>query len=233
MQLNLLDLLLSHSTPYGTPFGLDKLQGGETSFDQTWLLDWLSESISAARSLISTVLVLPPGGEGAISNTEWIVVYCGLSLAARLDIMMARRNIPAMAQRLRVFLDMPNTLRQIVMRLESVAGSDVDATGDRGTFHHLAQRARRLEEWYLERCTQHDQPDTPKGGGEAHSEVVANDTVPFVAGLDPTSMGCPRVEDHGHQTSWGAGFNFGDGAAMDLGTFLFLDPAGFDVNLGD
>lgn len=37
------------------------------------------------------------------------------------------------------------------MRLEAASSSDMDATGDRDAFFHLAKRARRLEKWYLDR----------------------------------------------------------------------------------
>lgn len=156
MQLNLLELLLSQSTPGGGLFGLDRFhavgsaQARAAPENHATLVEWLSVSISAARSLFGMILVLPPGEEGAVSNIGWITMQCALSLAVRLDLDAAYGSASDFTRHLSHFLDMPHTLRQIVLRLESAASSDVDATSDRDTFYYLAQRARRLESWYLE-----------------------------------------------------------------------------------
>jgi hypothetical protein len=154
---------LSQCTPSGGLFGLDRFhdvgsaQAQAAPENHATVVEWLSVSISAARSLFGMILVLPPGEEGAVSNIGWITMQCALSLAVRLDLDAAYGSASEFTRHLSHFLDMPHTLRQIVMRLESAASSDVDETGDRDTFYYLAQRGRRLESWYL---GQHDRAKT-------------------------------------------------------------------------
>lgn len=185
--------------------------------------------MSAARSVISVVLILPSGDEGAVSNVEWICLYCGLSLAVRLDLMAGDQSVPEAARRLRVFLDMPNTLRQVVMRLDSASGSDVDSTGDRDTFHHLANRARRLEEWYLDRCNRAEPLDTHTEGQSF--QIQGSGSVSNLSSLD-TDESLLGEAGGDAQVGWVPSFNFGISSDMDLGTFLFSDPSGLPMDYG-
>lgn len=220
MQVNLLELLLSQSSLGGNTFGIDKFQHTHSlAENQPLLLDWLSTSMSAARSLMSMILVLPPGEEHAVSNTEWIVLYCGLSLAARLDLIAAHGSTSGVTQHLRRFLEMPHTLRQIVLRLESAACSEVDATGDRDGFFHLARRAHRLEEWYLERCNQTQSIDAD---GHDESRRDYNDAAP----RDETEAMEP-------QANWAPGPSLDYAFDPELGNFLFSDPLGFPTDVED
>lgn len=165
MQLSLLELLISHSSLGGSTFGIDKFHEVQNMSDtQSYVLDWLSTSIAAVRSLINMVLVLPADEERPVSNTIWLALYCSMTLGVRLDLLAAHKGPSGKAYHLRRFLDMPNALRQIVKRCESVARDDVDETGDRDVFYHMANRSRRLEDWYLERINQsQDEPAGPKG----------------------------------------------------------------------
>lgn len=226
MQLNLLELLLSQSSPGGNTFGLDKFQNIQSlAKNQPLLLDWLSTSMSAVRSLVGVILVLPPGEEDAVSNTEWIMLYCGLSMAVRLDLIAAHGSTSGATHHLRRFLDMPHTLRQIVLRLESATSPDLDATGDRDAFYHLASRARRLEEWYLECCSQAQLLETG-GLADIHLSGDTKTSHSSNSGLGSTAMSDYAIGATQPQEGWGNSLNIDYGADVGLGTFLFSDPLG-------
>lgn len=246
MQLNLLELLLSQTTPSGGPFGLDRFPDATSAQSQSatetnsTLVDWLSMSISAARSLFGMILVLPPGEEGAVSNIGWISMQCALSLAVRLDLVAAYGSASESTRHLSRFLDMPLTLRHIVMRLESASSADVDATGDRDTFYQLAQRARRLESWYHKQHDEakakyltareeaqdnrHHQLENPNAG--LQSMDVRSDAGSTTAAF--SSVMNNESEAWAQSTSW-----YGDDPpTASMGEFLFSDLLQFPTDLG-
>ncbi|KAF5021744.1 hypothetical protein F66182_6194 [Fusarium sp. NRRL 66182] len=151
LQLHVLDLLICQPSPDGVSYGPNGFQDLQAGTDQTRLLDWLSQSMSAAKSLISVILVLPHGEEIAMPNTGWIMLYCAVSLAVRLDLVAAQGENAQITGHLRRILDMPHTLRQIVLRIEAASGPE-PGEGAQDPFYGLARRARRIEKWYLQRC---------------------------------------------------------------------------------
>ncbi|RKL05891.1 hypothetical protein BFJ71_g3038 [Fusarium oxysporum] len=220
LQIHILELLLSQSSPRGTSFGLDKFNN---QFEhESSLIDWLSASMSAARSLISVILVMPQGEEIYMSNMGWIMMNCGLNLAVRLDLVAARGSISGSMQHLRRFLDMRHTLRQLVLRFEATPGQDAPLDHP---FYALAKRIRRLENWYLSQA-EHQTPDSSVSispsvndqpllsVGTDASGMSVGGSMPFIAGPWPMTSDWYQNPD------------------LDIGTFLFADPVEFPINLG-
>ncbi|KAF4452976.1 hypothetical protein F53441_4207 [Fusarium austroafricanum] len=185
LQLHVLDLLICQPSPDGTSYGPSGFQSLQQGTDQTLLLDWLSQSMSAAKSLISVILLLPPGDEDLMPNVGWIMLYCAVSLSVRLDLIAAQPENAQTAGHLRRVLDMPHTLRQIVLRMEAAAGPNT-SDGEPDPYHGLARRARRIERWYHERCGPVESP-------EVGSIFASNETSPSNAftgdiGITPSSF---------------------------------------------
>ncbi|RMJ16599.1 hypothetical protein CDV36_003718 [Fusarium kuroshium] len=221
LQLHMLELLLSQASPRGTPFGLDKFQQNQNPPEgQASHIDWLSASMSAARSLISVVLVLPHGEEMAMSNMGWIMIYCGLSLAVRLDLIAIRGSISGSTGHLRRFLDMPHTLRQIILRLRTAAGSEKGA--ERHPFEGLADRVLRLELWY------HHQAGDDLAITTTPSPQAVNQ--PNVAVVEAESMPVANLSAYPDVSPWGGGWY--QGGDFDISTFLFTDPVDMPGNFG-
>lgn len=87
--------------------------------------------------------------EFAVTNTFWIMLSCALSLAVRLDILARDARLAQMTGHLQRFLDIRHTLKQVALRLQSVAASDSSGTEEPGPFSGLLQRAQKIESWYL------------------------------------------------------------------------------------
>ncbi|KAF4982477.1 hypothetical protein FZEAL_1902 [Fusarium zealandicum] len=231
LHLYMLELLLSQSSPQGTPFGLDKFQiGQDLSRDQGRLIDWLSASMSASRSLISVILILPRGEEAAMSNIGWIMMHCGLSLAVRLDLIAAKGDISRLTKHLRRLLDMPHTIRQIVLRLETAASSAAKSTAPSEMsntasnchpFDRLAKRARQLEDWYLSRVAQQAAQPT-----SSETQQVAEQS-PIRIGTESLPFDNSTPEQN-----WVGDSNWFYGAASDISTFLFTNPVDFPGTFG-
>lgn len=144
-QLHTIQLCLNQLSLPEAPFGLNNPQNASMQR----LITGLSESIVSAKSLVSVLLHTPPGQEVYFSNIFWVMLHCGFTLAARLDILAADPRIGFMGQHLRQFSDIGHTIRQVVLRLESATSPDLDERGDRDSFYHFVIRTRRVEDWYL------------------------------------------------------------------------------------
>lgn len=153
-----------------------------------------------------------------MSNIGWIIIYCGLSLAVRLDLIAANRGISGFTQHLRQFLDMPHTLRQVVLRLEAAASLDSGTTAsDHGPFHGFAKRVSRLEEWYFARIDQQVAEPTTAG------TLQVTDQLPMVMGTDTIPGGDLMIS----QDASAGSSDWYYGPELDMGTFLFTDPVDF------
>ncbi|GKT99134.1 unnamed protein product [Fusarium langsethiae] len=158
LQLHVLDLIICQPSPDGISYGPNGFQSLQQGADQNRFLDWLSQSMSAAKSLISVVLLLPQGEEDSMPNIGWIMLYCAVSLAVRLDLVAAQPENAQTAGHLRRILDMSHTLRQTVLRMEAASGPD-NGDAEPSPYRDLARRARRIERWYLERCGPVESPE--------------------------------------------------------------------------
>lgn len=190
LQLHVLDLLICQPSPDGISYGPNGFQSLQQGADQSRLLDWLSQSMSAAKSLISVILLLPQGDEDTMPNIGWIMLYCAVSLSVRLDLVAAQPENSQTAGHLRRILDMPHTLRQIVLRMESASNSN-PGDGESDPYFGLARRARRIERWYLERCGPAESPEV----GSLFGSTETSPSNPFTAdiGLTPSSFQDPGL----------------------------------------
>ncbi|RKL31786.1 hypothetical protein BFJ70_g9575 [Fusarium oxysporum] len=190
LQLHVLDLLICQPSPDGVSYGLNGFQSLQQGADQSRLLDWLSQSMSAAKSLISVILLLPQGDEDTMPNIGWIMLYCAVSLSVRLDLVAAQPENAQTAGHLRRILDMPHTLRQIVLRMESASNSN-PGDGESDPYFGLARRARRIERWYLERCGPVESPEV----GSLFGSTETSPSNPFTGdiGLTPSPFQDPGL----------------------------------------
>ncbi|KAH7184948.1 uncharacterized protein B0J16DRAFT_304200 [Fusarium flagelliforme] len=222
LQIHILELMLSQSSPRGTAFGLDKFQNPFE--DETTLNEWLSTSMSATRSLIGVILVMPQGEEVAMSNMGWIMMNCALNLAVRLDLIAARGSLSGFTQHLRRFLDMKHTLRQLVLRFQGVPGPDAPPDHP---FHSIVKRIRRLENWYLSQIAQQTAASTssisPSSGPQPSISISDH------SGGMPVGVPLP----YQNTGSWNmGGSEWYQNPDLDISTFLFADPIDFPIHFG-
>ncbi|KAH8910590.1 hypothetical protein BR93DRAFT_275940 [Coniochaeta sp. PMI_546] len=208
LQLNVLELLMSQKSLLGFPPGAGLLQQSLADKPQS-VTDSLSECILVSKSVTSTLLAMPPGYEKFLSNLEWIVLSWGLSVSARLDVLAGSSSISHLTKHLRRHLDFRHTLRQILLRLQSLVTPQEDSTGDRDIFYHFLKRARGIEAWYLRHT-----------GLESFSTPGSNDVATSHAG-DASSRGAevdpPVTGSTAESVNFGSGdFSFTDLVAEDL-----------------
>ncbi|KAK1992403.1 hypothetical protein LX36DRAFT_588497 [Colletotrichum falcatum] len=186
-QMHTLQLCLNQLSLPEAPFGLSSPQNDCLQR----LIAGLSESTVSAKSLISVLLHTPPGQEVYFPNIIWVMLHCGFTLAARLDLLAAR--IGFMAEHLRQFSDIGHTIRQVVLRLESTSSPDVDDRGDRDSFYHFAIRAKRVEKFYLQQQQQQQQQQQSAGQQQDFLPQTPHVTMPATT-VGFTTMGTPSSD---------------------------------------
>ncbi len=92
-----------------------------------------------------------PEEQPLVTNLEWIVLYCGLSLGTRLDIVAAQPQIQHATRQLRRLSDIKHILRQVILRMEPSSADAIDENADEQVMHGLAERVKLLQTWHRDR----------------------------------------------------------------------------------
>lgn len=185
----------------------------------------------ATKSIIDLCQSLSSEEEHVVTNLEWITLYCGLSLGARLDIVAAQPQIRHLTKHLRRLSDMQHLLRQVSLRMEASSSDDVDDAGDRSAMHHLAKRVDLLEKWHLSRLPEQvSSSSTPSVTFTPQSGYVGNDM--DLSGFAPPTLSgstelTPESQTAGDSVVLSDIFN-SLGSDTNFGDFLFTLPRRFD-----
>lgn len=178
LQLSMLELLISQQSLPGFPLALSA--AFQQTLGGTRTTDSFSESVSISKSLMNIFLAMPPGQERVLSNLGWIIFSCGLSFSVRFDVLMADPRTSHLTKHFRRCLDIRHTLRQVILRLESVVSPELDNNDDRDAFYHFLRRARATEAWHLRQLGSAANPRPVDGGGgtELSAPVIIDGAFP-------------------------------------------------------
>ncbi|OAQ96161.1 hypothetical protein LLEC1_02114 [Akanthomyces lecanii] len=185
LQAHTAELLLNQCTTSASVFGLEHLGDGQASqTTSAAFLSWLSESILATKSIIDVCQALMPEELPLVTNLEWIVLYCGLSLGTRLDIVAAQPQIRHATKQLRRLSDIKHILRQVVLRMESSSGDATDESLEQ-VMHGLAKRVKLLQTWHLDRL--------PQESGEVEADSMRYTPTHLSSGADCDDFTSPPL----------------------------------------
>jgi hypothetical protein len=222
LQTNTLDLLISQQSVPHFPLRAIQQSVGD---DSHRIMESLYGCLLAANPVTSRFLALPSGYEHFLSNLEWIMLSWSISFSARLDVLAGNPYLAQYSQLLRQRLDFRHTLRQVILRLESMMSPLEDGSGDRDVFFHFLKRARSVEAWYL-RHTGLESLSTP--GSVATAASQAGSTSREITGAEPVLLSHPS--ETGHVLA--ADMSFGDyfpQEIQDADFGMFLAMQDFDL----
>lgn len=179
----------------------------------------------ATKDVLSGFLVVPAGYEHFLLNLEWIVLSWSLSLSARVDVLASDPSMAHVSGRARRRLDFRYTLRQVSLRLESLASAHEDSTGDRDVFYQFLKRTRGIEAWYLRRT---ELDSLPTSGSDAAAASNAGTTISRSVAVASASTIDPS--ESGHTTSNNLSFaDFFPQETQDVDYGMFLGMQDFDL----
>ena len=123
-------------------------------------LNLLCEGLESAKSFLDLYLWLPPKSEMALTNSEWIQLSFGVTLAAKFAIVSKEPNVEAQTRELRHRLNVDNVFRHLALRVGSLVGRAGEGNKQKDIFFYYEQRVRKIEKWY-ERMIQATGADSP------------------------------------------------------------------------
>lgn len=111
-------------------------------------LNILCEGLESAKSFLDLYLWLPPKSEMALTNSEWIQLSFGVTLAAKFAIISKEPNVERQTRDLRQRLNIDNVFRHLALRIGSLVGRAGEGNKQKDIFFHYEQRVRKIQKWY-------------------------------------------------------------------------------------
>ncbi|CAO2647335.1 Nn.00g082570.m01.CDS01 [Neocucurbitaria sp. VM-36] len=111
-------------------------------------LNILCEGLEGAKSFLDLYLWLPPKSEMALTNSEWIQLSFGATLAAKFAIISREPNVEPHTRDLRLRLNIDNVFRHLALRIGSLVGRAGEGNKQKDIFLYYEQRVRKIEKWY-------------------------------------------------------------------------------------
>ncbi|KAH7135159.1 hypothetical protein B0J11DRAFT_547183 [Dendryphion nanum] len=123
-------------------------------------LNTLREGLESAKSFLDLYLWLPPKSEMALTNSEWIQLSFGITLAAKFAIVSKDPNVEPQTRELRHRLNLDNVFRHLSLRIGALVGRAGEGNKQKDIFYHYELRTRKIKTWYerMVRATGSDSP---------------------------------------------------------------------------
>lgn len=115
-------------------------------------LNTLCEGLESAKSFLDLYLWLPPKSEMNLTNSEWIQLSFGLTLAAKFAIVSKDPNVELQTRELRQRLNIENIFRHLSLRIGALVGRAGDGNKQKDIFAYYEQRTRKIQNWYERMC---------------------------------------------------------------------------------
>lgn len=111
-------------------------------------LNILCEGLEGAKAFLDLYLWLPPKSEMSLTNSEWIQLSFGVTLAAKFAIISKEPGIEPQTRELRHRLNIDNVFRHLALRIGALVGRANDGEKQKDIFFYYEQRVRKIQRWY-------------------------------------------------------------------------------------
>lgn len=123
-------------------------------------LNIVCEGLEGAKSFLDLYLWLPPKSEMALTNTEWIQLSFGVTLAAKFALVSKQPDVEPHTRDLRHRLNIDHVFRHLALRIGALVGRAGEGNKHKDIFFYYEQRVRKIQKWY-ERMMQATGADSP------------------------------------------------------------------------
>lgn len=139
-------------------------------------LNILCEGLEGAKSFLDLYLWLPPKSEMALTNSEWIQLSFGVTLAAKFAIVSKDPNVEPQTRDLRHRLNIDNVFRHLALRIGALVGRAGEGNKQKDIFFHYEQRVRKIQNWFekMVRATGSDSPTSQQARLQAQASAASN-----------------------------------------------------------
>jgi hypothetical protein len=141
-------------------------------------LNIICEGLEGAKSFLDLYLWLPPKSEMALTNTEWIQLSFGVTLAAKFAIVSKDPEVEPHTRDTRHRLNIDNVFRHLALRIGALVGRAGEGNKQKDIFFHYEQRVRKIQKWYerMIRATGTDNPEGQANGPNIHQRPSPTQT---------------------------------------------------------
>ncbi|KAJ6189853.1 hypothetical protein N7519_004761 [Penicillium mononematosum] len=143
MQFYTVEMYLCQITLFDHKPGAQALRH-ESSFQ----IEVLRMGLTAAKTLLHYYMCLPLGCDAKFPNVGWVQLGFAVTLACKLVVAASEPSVHPHTVDLCRALDISNTMRQCILRIQALITSDMDASGDRDVFFHYEKRLKRVQWWF-------------------------------------------------------------------------------------
>lgn len=114
-------------------------------------IEALRMGLSAAKTLLHFYMCLPLGDDAKFNNVGWVQLGFTVTLACKLVVAASDPSIHPHTVDLCCALDISNTIKQCIIRIQALITSDIDESGDRDVFFHYEKRLKHVQWWFESR----------------------------------------------------------------------------------
>ncbi|KAI9715513.1 MAG: hypothetical protein M1828_000820 [Chrysothrix sp. TS-e1954] len=121
----------------------------------TWKHNLLTAGLISSKLLFTYYLALPPGGELAFSNNEWVSLGFATLVTIRLCLAAQTSSISMDTARLREDLNLQTILDRCCERMDHLTNPNNTADErQRDVWYHFGMRVRLARQWFLKHSTE-------------------------------------------------------------------------------
>ncbi|CAI7573003.1 unnamed protein product [Penicillium glandicola] len=146
MQFYTVEMYLCQITLFDHKPGAEALPH-ESSFQ----IEVLRMGLTAAKTLLDFYVHLPLGYDVKFHNVGWVQLGFAATLACKLVVAASEPSVHPHTADLSSALDISNTLKQCIVRVQALITSAMDDSGDRDVFFHYEKRLKRVQWWFESR----------------------------------------------------------------------------------
>ncbi|KAF2871237.1 hypothetical protein BDV95DRAFT_57697 [Massariosphaeria phaeospora] len=121
----------------------------------------LCEGLEGAKSFLDLYLWLPPKSEMNLTNSEWLQLSFGITLAAKFAIVSKDPTVEPQTRELRHRLNIDHVFRHLTLRIGALVGRAGEGDKKRDIFYMYEQRVRKIQTWF-ERMVKRTASDSPQ-----------------------------------------------------------------------
>lgn len=116
--------------------------------ESSFQIEVLRMGLTAAKTLLHFYICLPLGCDAKFHNVGWVQLGFAVTLACKLVVAASEPSVHPHTADLCRALDISNTMRQCILRIQALITPAMDASGDRDVFFHYEKRLKRVQWWF-------------------------------------------------------------------------------------
>lgn len=153
-------------------------------------LQTLCEGLESAQAFLDLYLWLPPKSEMNLTNSEWIQLNFGVTLAAKFAIVSKDPKVEPQTRDLRKRLNIEKVFRHLSLRIGALVGRTDNGQRQKDVFAYYDHRVRKIQTWYERMCR-------ATGSGSPETQPIHTVPPPLAPAVHTAPLGPSNTTQYG------------------------------------